>query len=119
MLQRLDSQVAACLKKAAEARERAGDAGDPEQRAYHLRMEGSWTRVAESMAAGDRRDAYIQDQDRHHTEMCLACDGALRMKWARRDREVEQHIYECVACGLERRVTLREESNGEASLVRE
>jgi hypothetical protein len=119
MLQRLDPKVAACLKKATEARQRAAAAPDPEQRAYHLRMEKSWTRVAESMAAGDRRNAYFRDQVRHHTEMCLACDGALRMKWARRDREVEQHIYECTECGLERRVTLREQSHGEASLGRE
>jgi len=107
MLQRLDPHVTACLKNAAEARQRAGAAADPDRRAYHLRMEASWTRVAESIAAGERRDTYVRDQVRHHTEMCMACEGALRMKWARRDREVERHIYECVACGLERGVTLR------------
>lgn len=51
--------------------------------------------------------AAARQKTRRYTEMCFGCSGALRMKWVEADAKSERHIYECVSCGLERRVAVR------------
>ena len=48
-----------------------------------------------------------REKMRRYTEMCWTCNGVLRMKWAESEATSERHIYECVGCGLERRVAVR------------
>jgi hypothetical protein len=69
MLQNLSEQIKYCYERAAEARRRAEEAGDPDAKADFNAMELGWLRLAESRAQSERVEQYLLDQ------------GALQNAW--------------------------------------
>ena len=102
MLQRNSTKVETCLASAARSYERALEARDPAMREFFLHMEGSWMRLAASVAFTERVDLFLQNW-RHDAdgEHCLRCRGPMEIKLieAREDRETI--TFECLNCGLD------------------
>jgi hypothetical protein len=102
MLQRNSTKVETCLASAARSYERALEASDPAMREFFQQMEGSWMRLAASIAFSERVDLFLQNW-RHNAggERCLRCRGPLQLKLieARADRDTI--TLECLNCGLD------------------
>ncbi|HKD30939.1 MAG TPA: PAS domain-containing protein [Xanthobacteraceae bacterium] len=64
MLQNLSDKVRLCYARAAEAKERAEEAADPEAKADFLKMERRWLLLARSFALGERLDDFTRDNSR-------------------------------------------------------
>ena len=61
MLQTLSEQIQLCYERAAEAKRRAEETGDPEARADLLKLEKRWHLLARSYQLGDRLKYFIPE----------------------------------------------------------
>jgi hypothetical protein len=64
MLLRVSEQIKDCLDHAAESRQRANKATDPERKAELLDMERRWLRLAESHGLVEQLERFITDAKR-------------------------------------------------------
>src|SRR5262249_58912495 len=76
MLNKISQQIADCLAKAADARERAQAIDDPKIKAVYLELEGRWMALAESYRFVERADQFLDDAQRHR----LPVTPAVRLK---------------------------------------
>jgi len=65
MLLKISQQVADCLAKAADARERAQTITDPNIKAMYFDLERRWMMLAESFRFVERADQFLDDAERH------------------------------------------------------
>jgi hypothetical protein len=102
MLQRNSTKVETCLASAARSYERAQEADDPAMREFFLHMEGSWMRVAASIAFSERVDLFLQSSRRDGgAASCLRCRGPMQLKVIEARRDGETITSECLNCGLD------------------
>ena len=59
MLQKLSNRIAECLARAAEARSRAEETGDPRTKAEQLALEQSWNSLARGYAFAESLDRFL------------------------------------------------------------
>jgi hypothetical protein len=59
MLQKLSDHIGNCLDRAAETKRRAEEAVDPRARADFLRLEQSWTYLAQSYQFSERLERFL------------------------------------------------------------
>ena len=65
MLLKISQQIADCLAKAADARERAQTITDPSIKAMYFDLERRWMKLAESCRFVERADRFLDDAERH------------------------------------------------------
>lgn len=71
MLLRIAENVRQCLDDAAEARERAKEATDPQRQAEFFDMEARWLKLAESYRLVEQLDRFITDTKRERIKKAL------------------------------------------------
>jgi len=90
------------LDRAGRARERAQNAADDGERAFHRRMEWSWANLAASTALVERVDLFLHM--RQHDQLpplsqCPDCTKLMMVRVIRADRGRLTYNFECVSCG--------------------
>ena len=63
MLQQVSEQIKNCYERAAQARRRAAETSDPEQKDEFLMSEQGWLRLAESYALSERLERFLIERD--------------------------------------------------------
>src|SRR6202163_253888 len=100
MLQRNSTKVETCLASVARSCERVREARDPAMREFFQHMEGSWMRLAASIAFSERVDLFLQNwRHDHDGERCLRCDGPMEIKLIETRQDGEYITFECLNCG--------------------
>jgi len=108
MLNKISQQIADCLAKAADARERAQAIDDPKIKAVYLELEGRWMALAESYRFVERADQFLDDAQRHR----LPVTPAVRLKSDNSHLTPIQcdkcgykaHLMKCAPCTITRGV---------------
>lgn len=101
MLQRISTQVQECLGFAADAHARAAAATNLSMSAFHLQMEHSWTRLAESFAHAERLNRFLKVQQTFSSDCCWRCNGPLRLASAEADAGTLVCTFQCTRCDHE------------------
>ena len=65
MLLKISEQIADCLARAADARERAQAIAEPKIKAMYFDLESRWMALAESYRFVERADQFLDDAQRH------------------------------------------------------
>jgi hypothetical protein len=91
MLLKISEQIADCLARAADARERAQAIAEPKIKAMYFDLESRWMALAESYRFVERADQFLDDAELHR----LPIDLAPRLK------SDNSHLtpIQCDACG--------------------
>ena len=107
MLKASNPNAKYCYKKAFEARERALQAKQGQDRLFYFEAEARWLKLAESYEFTARAKRFMATPSQRPS--CPACAAAMPLAEVQTIRSAVDYRYECKECGYNTHITMQDD----------